>query len=115
MFLNVPFSQKDDAKMLGAQWNPQRKLWYVPSGMHLEPFEKWLPKPMIDSGAFLVSNKKKNCAHIWDGADTLCRLYSTGGMNPRKKRISLTREGRRMCELCLMANQKLPKPIDIVG
>ena len=29
-YLTVPFAQKDEAKGLGAKWDPARKLWYVP-------------------------------------------------------------------------------------
>ena len=28
---------------------------------------------------------KKNKAHFWDGKDTACRLWSTGGMNKNRK------------------------------
>ena len=41
-FLNVPYAEKDEARALGARWNPGRKRWYVPSGVALEPFEQWL-------------------------------------------------------------------------
>jgi hypothetical protein len=44
MFLNVPYAEKDQARELGARWNPTRKRWYVPDGVALEPFERWLPK-----------------------------------------------------------------------
>ncbi len=43
-FLNVPYAEKDQARELGARWNPGRKRWYVPNGVALEPFERWLPK-----------------------------------------------------------------------
>jgi hypothetical protein len=43
-FLNVPYAEKDQARALGAKWNPGRKSWYVPAGVALEPFEKWLTK-----------------------------------------------------------------------
>jgi hypothetical protein len=43
-FLNVPYAEKDEARALGARWNPGRKKWYVPAGVPLEPFEKWLDK-----------------------------------------------------------------------
>jgi hypothetical protein len=43
-FLNVPYAEKDQARELGARWNPTRKRWYVPNGVALEPFERWLPK-----------------------------------------------------------------------
>lgn len=41
-FLNVPYAEKDEARALGARWNPGRKRWYVPAGVALEPFAKWL-------------------------------------------------------------------------
>ncbi|MEH6434267.1 DUF5710 domain-containing protein [Massilia sp. DD77] len=43
-FLDVPYADKDGAKALGARWNPTRKRWYVPDGVAVEPFAKWLPK-----------------------------------------------------------------------
>jgi hypothetical protein len=42
--LNVPYAEKDQARALGAKWNPTRKTWYVPPGVALEPFAAWLPK-----------------------------------------------------------------------
>jgi hypothetical protein len=43
--LNVPYSQKDLAKSLGARWNSRMKAWYAPKGANLSLFEQWLPKP----------------------------------------------------------------------
>ena len=40
--LKVPFSEKDQAKSLGARWNAESKHWYVPQGVDATPFEKWL-------------------------------------------------------------------------
>lgn len=40
--LKVPYAEKDEAKALGARWNPTRKSWYVPDGVAIEPFAKWL-------------------------------------------------------------------------
>lgn len=55
-FLNVPYAEKDEARALGARWNPGRKRWYVPAGTALEPFEKWMkegaaPAGRVDSAA----------------------------------------------------------------
>lgn len=41
-YLNVPFSQKDEAKVLGARWDGNKKKWYVPQGVALEDFSRWL-------------------------------------------------------------------------
>jgi hypothetical protein len=51
--LKVPFSEKDQAKALGAKWNAELKQWYVPQGLDAKPFEKWfshstdIPKSII--------------------------------------------------------------------
>jgi len=40
--LDVPFDQKDQAKALGAIWQPDPKRWIVPPGRDLTPFKAWL-------------------------------------------------------------------------
>jgi putative DNA primase/helicase len=39
--LEVPFSEKDEVKELGARWDPEMRKWFVPKGINTEPFEKW--------------------------------------------------------------------------
>ncbi len=41
--LKVPFAEKDQAKQLGARWDPARKLWYVENKADMAPFARWLP------------------------------------------------------------------------
>lgn len=40
--INVPYAEKDEAKMLGARWAPANKTWYVPDGVSIDHFLKWL-------------------------------------------------------------------------
>lgn len=40
-FLKVPYAEKDEAKALGARWNKERKMWYVPEGQDGAPFARW--------------------------------------------------------------------------
>lgn len=40
--LAVPFSEKDEAKRLGARWDAAKKLWYVDKVPDLTPFARWL-------------------------------------------------------------------------
>lgn len=40
-YLKVPFAEKDQAKALGARWDPARKCWYVPDGKDLAAFARW--------------------------------------------------------------------------
>jgi hypothetical protein len=42
--LKVPFAEKDEAKALGARWDPAKRLWYTQSA-DLSAFERWLPAP----------------------------------------------------------------------
>jgi hypothetical protein len=61
--LKVPFKEKDEAKSLGARWNPDGKHWYVPEGIDAEPFEKWLdgaPPPVAVSANMLTEKPAIN-------------------------------------------------------
>lgn len=40
-FINVPFKQKDEAKALGAKWDRQQQLWFIPAGLDTALFEKF--------------------------------------------------------------------------
>ncbi len=43
VFLEVPFSQKDKAKALGARWDGDERKWYIPAGLDISSFGAWLP------------------------------------------------------------------------
>ena len=42
LILNVPYEEKDEAKALGAKWNPQLKKWYVEKRKDYHKFIKWI-------------------------------------------------------------------------
>lgn len=42
--LQVPFSEKEEAKRVGARWNATGKVWFAPEGADLSWFMKWLPQ-----------------------------------------------------------------------
>jgi len=48
--LEVPIDQKDEAKALGARWDPAARSWYVPAGRDTTPFARWLPPPVRIGG-----------------------------------------------------------------
>ena len=63
--LFVPFEEKDQAKALGARWDPNNKTWYIPD--HLDPslFQKWLTpegitEPTIISDEFYLLDSTVN-------------------------------------------------------
>ena len=42
LIIDVPFAEKDEAKALGAKWNPKIKKWYVEKRKDYYKFEKWI-------------------------------------------------------------------------
>ena len=40
--LAVPYAEKDEAKALGARWDPARKRWYVNDPKDPEAFARWM-------------------------------------------------------------------------
>ena len=44
VLLSVPYGEKDEAKALGAWWDPELKRWFVPKGKDPRPFSKWFEK-----------------------------------------------------------------------
>lgn len=40
--LDVPFDEKDEAKSLGARWDPARKTWYLLDIEDLTPLMRWV-------------------------------------------------------------------------
>jgi hypothetical protein len=41
--LQCPFGEKEEAKALGARWDAAQRFWFVPPGLELEAFTRWLP------------------------------------------------------------------------
>lgn len=42
IYLNVPYSEKDEAKKLGAKWSQNKKQWYITKNNNKSSFKKWL-------------------------------------------------------------------------
>lgn len=62
--LAVPFAEKDEVKRLGARWDIERKLWYVPDGVNVGLFRRWLPlEPDIHirSSCYFIAQSTKLC------------------------------------------------------
>jgi hypothetical protein len=68
-YLNVPYSQKDLAKSLGAKWDNKKKSWFVPHGVNVTPFIHWITEridplyqtPNIRSNNFYIVKSKEIC------------------------------------------------------
>ncbi|MFG6488304.1 exodeoxyribonuclease VII large subunit [Roseateles sp. BYS78W] len=55
-YLKVPYREKDEAKSLGARWDRDASSWYVPTGVDITPFSKWLPASAASALAPSTSN-----------------------------------------------------------
>lgn len=59
-------------------------------------------KPQIpERVGFLVKRGGGGVAHIWDGKDSACRMYSTGGLPKRKYAYAISSDTRRICRNCV--------------
>lgn len=58
--LNVPFSEKEEAKKLGAIYSVEDKSWIVPNHLKNDifTFSKWIPKNKFKK-AFLIHSVQK--------------------------------------------------------
>ncbi len=43
IYLTVAYAEKDQAKALGARWDAMARRWFVPEGVAIESFNRWLP------------------------------------------------------------------------
>lgn len=80
-FISVGFKEKDQAKALGARWDADQRSWYVPAGVDLALFSKWLgdvgpapvpaemPKP-VPSGRFSMIAKGEGAQTLPAGPST---------------------------------------------
>ena len=53
LILDVPYSEKDEAKALGAKWDPQKKKWFVADSTEYIKFIRWIPGVLEDTNIIL--------------------------------------------------------------
>ncbi len=44
VYLDCPFSEKEECKAAGGKWDNDKRKWYIPQGISPNKFSKWLPK-----------------------------------------------------------------------
>ncbi|MGF6179797.1 hypothetical protein ABIB42_000796, partial [Massilia sp. UYP32] len=79
--LLVPFSEKDDAKKLGARWDVANKVWYVPDGINAELFSRWIPQAPqwgIRSNRYFIGQTKEACWKCGDLTHVYCFVLPEG-------------------------------------
>lgn len=60
---------------------------------------------------YLIRTKGKNkAAHIWTGQDTVCRMWSTGGIDKRRMYdVHDDNKGLRICHICEQVHKRNEK------
>lgn len=102
IILNVPYGDRLQAKQLGAKWDPQQKVWFVPPGKNQTAFEHWLPKPSNKPELVLKSiGLLRNIVACWSckgyctvnalySKDLIIKPYVETKRKKRKKKIKLS-------------------------
>lgn len=80
-YICVPFKENGEAKQLGARWDRKQRSWYVPAGMDMSLFGKWVHEPAAIAGdqpvhegrqylavPYEERNAAKSAGALWDKA-----------------------------------------------
>lgn len=59
--INIPYAEKDEAKMLGARWDSASKTWYVPDGVSVDHFLKWLSDCNVIAPYWYIAQTSSQC------------------------------------------------------
>jgi hypothetical protein len=60
--LAVPFGEDQEARRLGARWDRERKVWFVPEGVDRSQFHRWLPKTIdVRSTTYYIAQGPEIC------------------------------------------------------
>ena len=84
-YINVNYKERAEAKALGAKWDGRDgvKSWFVPSGVDVKPFEKWMDKE-VSVGIPKVGQHP--VPRSWQGA--ACGVYDEEMMKLRNDGVS---------------------------
>jgi len=74
VYLDCPYREKDEAKELGARWDPEEGSWYVVPGDDVRPFSRWSPR--IDGRRVALTLTTPSC-HKSKGKERLNRNHES--------------------------------------
>ncbi|MFK7866398.1 MAG: zincin-like metallopeptidase domain-containing protein [Alphaproteobacteria bacterium] len=81
-YLFVPFSEKDQAKALGARWDKQAKSWYAPNNVDAAALKQWA-KPRTDNQSLKIDPVSSFANALKDQGLTLKGAPIMDGQNHR--------------------------------
>lgn len=101
-WLDVPFSEKDEAKALGARWDPSAKRWYAPRPGMTE-LERWAALPEVPD---LLPGEDRSWGEglFVDLVPSSCWFTNVRSCVTKRDwerlRRMLTRRANHLCEIC---------------
>lgn len=66
-YIDVPYAEKEQAKKLGARWDPLKSSWFISNALDHSQFVRWLPVPVsvydinMRSSYFYLAESKRDC------------------------------------------------------
>lgn len=79
--LDVPFEEKDEAKRLGARWDPDARIWYVPERVDAKPFWRWIStgdETRIRNDSYSLAQASVHCWRCHKETDVFGLFTPTG-------------------------------------
>ena len=67
--LRVPFEEKDDAKRLGANWDPKQRTWFIAEGADPRDFSRWLTEEEIEEALVLLGVPERKRVFVISGTN----------------------------------------------
>ena len=96
-YLNVPFAEKDEAKVLGARWDGEKKQWYFTDPSRVDFFSKWMPDKgdveLSDEQIHVIESAKKGLNILVDaciGSGKTTTIQQLCNELPNKEILYLT-------------------------
>lgn len=71
-----------------------------------------MQRPTYATPRYLVAQGPNAKAHLWTGTDTVCRMWSTGGLDQRLYRVTDNPKQRPTCTMCAAVQARDATPID---
>ena len=64
IYIDCPYNEKEEAKEYGAKWDREGRQWYIPKGIKILPFAKWLSPEQLSNESLTKPQKKKKSQKI---------------------------------------------------
>ncbi|WP_323025759.1 DUF5710 domain-containing protein [Castellaniella sp.] len=102
LYIDVPLAEKDDAKALGASWDPGQRCWYIPTDQYSGGITRWPPKtiarvhPSI-SDALRMARYILQMSFLGTGVEAITQLEiaNKAAAAYQRKRMEALRRGEK--------------------